>query len=128
MCIRDRNIDIYTLCDQNSVGVIVGNRQREILNEAANNGQNKEYLSTIIDKLNSSKSVEDMNSEEIYQHTITMIIGIDICRHSNICISDYQSNVSRFIKLAHDNPNNVYDILSEKDINYNNKICPAYRF
>jgi hypothetical protein len=56
-----------------------------------------------------------------------MIIGIDICSKSNICICDYQSNVSRFIKLFHNNPNNVYDIINE-DIDYNKIQNPAYGF
>jgi hypothetical protein len=70
-----------------------------------------------------------MNPSEIYNHTITMIIGIDLLINSNICVLDYQSNVSRFVKLAHNNINNVYDIITKtNNIDINKKICPAYSF
>jgi len=46
-------INLYTLCDENSVGVIVNNMQRNYLNTAiTNNNNNKDYLSSIITKLN----------------------------------------------------------------------------
>jgi hypothetical protein len=126
--IKDRNLNIktYTLCKEDQVGVVVLNFQKNEINKSE---KNQEYLSKIKDKLVNSKSVEDMNSEERYEHTITMIIGVDICMHSNICICDYQSNVSRFIKLAHVNPNNVYNILSpDIDVDYNYMINPAHAF
>jgi hypothetical protein len=90
---------------------------------------NKQYISQNIDKLNATKTMEDMNSEEKYKHTIEMIIGVELCIQSNICITDYQSNVARFIKLAHRDSINVHNILSpDKDIDYNHLICPAYGF
>lgn len=126
------NIQLITLCDENSVGVIVHNHQKTVLNEAVKtneNEENKQYLSQNIDKMNKTKTVEDMTPAEKYKHTIDMIVGIDLCLHSNICITDYQSNVARFIKLAHENPDNVYNILSpDKDIDYNHVVCPAYNF
>jgi hypothetical protein len=126
--ITDNNlmINLYTLCDENNVGTIVHNSQKNRLNNATiNNKNNKNYLSSIITKLNNSKSVEDMNNDEIYNHTLEMIIGIDIVIKSNICILDLQSNVSRFIKLSHNNPENVYDILNpDYQTNYNKIITP----
>ena len=122
------NIQIYTLCDKNCFGSIIHNKYKDqLINSSQNHEQNKEYLLTIINDLNKIKNVEDMNSNEIYNHTINLLIGIDLVINSNICITDYQSNVSRFIKLAHINPNNVYDI-TNIDIDYNKKICPAYGF
>ena len=58
-----------------------------------------------------------------------MLVGIDIVLHSNICITDYQSNVARFIKLAHTNPKNVYDV-TQPDFNLDNNkvIMPSYGF
>jgi hypothetical protein len=123
---KSLNIKTYTLCNENQVGIVVTNNQK---NEIANSNKNKEYLDKIKNQLINSKSVEDMDNNEKYKHVITMIIGIDICSKSNICICDYQSNVSRFIKLFHINPNNVYDILNpEKDIDYNKLQNPAYGF
>jgi hypothetical protein len=129
--IEENNLDIklYTLCHENNFGSIVFNNQKQLLNNMSKNTEhtNKEYVSGILDKLHTTKSVEDMNKDEIYKHTIDMIIGIDILINSNLCISDYQSNVGRFIKLAHTNPDNVYDVLNT-NVDFNKKICPAYSF
>lgn len=123
---RNLKIQLYTICDPDSMGVIVRNHEKNVLNTTI---KNKQYLDSIIDRLNETKSVEDMNSDEIYQHTITMLIGIDILIHSNICVLDYQSNVSRFIKLTHKNPKNVYDIMNpDTDIDYLKRVCPTNSF
>lgn len=121
-------ITIYTLCPENSVGVIVKNQEKHNLNNSPII-ENADYLSQNINKLNQTKTVEDMNSDEIYNHTIDMIVGVDIVINSNICITDFQSNVSRFIKLAHNNPKNVYNVLNiNEDIDYEKIIVPAYSF
>lgn len=127
---RQLNIKLHTLCNDDSYGVVVHNRQKGILNESANNNEtNKAYLSTIIDKLNNTKPVEEMNGEEKYRHSMDMIVGIDIVLSSHTCITDYQSNVSRFIKLAHKTPQNVFDIdSSTNELDYNKIICPAFSF
>jgi hypothetical protein len=123
------NIEITTLCDPNSFGVVVHDFQKDILKNASEtNSANKDYLNKVIDKLNNSKSVENMNSDEKYKHLMDMIVGIDICLKSRHCVTDYQSNVSRFIKLAHNDSNNVYDVSDTNDIDYNKLICPAYSF
>jgi len=124
------DIRIITLCDKTSVGVIVNNSEKITLNESAKtNENNKQYLSTIIDRLNDTKAVADMNGEEIYKHVIDMVVGVDIVCHSNICVLDYQSNVSRFIKLYHVRPEHVYEINTpDGDIDYDKKVNPAYGF
>lgn len=71
--------------------------------------------------------IHSLNSSEIYDHTINLLTSIDISRYSNTCIVDYDSNVSRFIKLFHSNPENVYDI-NNKGVNYDKKLCPSYAF
>jgi hypothetical protein len=124
------NIKIYTLCPIEQYGTIVLNREKNnLLNACSENETNKKYLSENINKMTNNKSVEDMNNEEIKQHTLDMIIGIDIVKNSDYCILDYQSNVSRFIKLFHNNPNNVINIMDvNNDIDYNKKICPGNGF
>jgi hypothetical protein len=114
------NIRVITNCNPNKTGVLVTNLQ---LNAA--NPSQQEY----VDKLKNVKPVSEYNSSEIYEHVFEMISGIDIVLNSKYCITDYQSNVSRFIKLSHTNPNNVINVLdSDNDIDYNKIICPAYSF
>jgi hypothetical protein len=123
---RSLNIKTHTLCEKSQVGTVVTNNQK---GQILNSDKNKDYLDKIKEQLLKSKSVEDMDNNERYEHTITMLIGIDICSKSNICICDYQSNVSRFIKLFHNNSNNVYDVIyPNEDIDYNLIQNPSYGF
>ena len=71
--------------------------------------------------------IQKMNSEEIYNHTIDVLSSIDISKYANFCIIDFRSNVSRFIKLFNENPENVYDI-NDSIVDYNNIVCPAFSF
>ena len=88
---------------------------------------NKNYISNNINNLRNFTPIDKLNNHEIYEHTIEMIIGIDIVLNSNISICEYSSNVSRFIKLAHKNSNNVYDVLNpDKDIDWNLTRCPSF--
>ena len=108
------NIKLYTLCDKDNLGVVVFSHLKDQIADK---------------KITKQKSVDEMNSDEIYKHTIDMIVGIDILTKSNICVTDYQSNVSRFIKIAHNNPQNVFDVLMpDQDIDYNKIVCPAHGF
>ena len=119
------NIRLVTTCDENSVGAITSNYYKENLGNSK--GENNEYLSSIHSKLQKTKPIEDMNSEEKYAHTLELLTGIDICINSNICVCDFNSNVSRFIKLAHKNTNNVFDI-NNTIVDFSKKVCPAYSF
>lgn len=123
-------IKLITTCDKESVGVIVHKGDIQGLNDAAqNHDKNKQYLEKIIDKLNKTKPVHEMNSEEVRNHLMDMIVGVDIASKSNVCITDYQSNVARFIKLYHTNSSNVYDVNNpDTDIDYEKVICPTFGF
>ena len=129
--ILDKNLSIklITLCHENTKGGIfvyetnitqrIGNSTYEIMD-------NVEYILSNVDNIRDSKPVDKMNGEEIYEHTMDMIIGVDIVLHSNICVCEYSSNVARFIKLAHDNSDNVYDVLNpDLDIDMNRTEIPA---
>jgi hypothetical protein len=114
------NINIYTLCLENMKG-IMGCR----LNMQTKFSENIEYFKSIKEELVKNKYVCEMNKYEILEHTINMIVGIDIVLKSKYCITDYQSNVSRFIKLAHNDYNNVFSVIDE-DFYLNNIVCPAF--
>lgn len=127
--INNLNIKLLTICDKNSKGfVIFNNHLSSIKNLNIDNQLNYDYLKSNNNNITNT-SVDQMNNLDIYNHTLNMIIGIDIILKSNICIVDYSSNVSRFIKLNHNNPNNVYDVrFYENDIDYEKIICPALSF
>lgn len=127
--INNLNIKLLTICDKNSKGfVIFNNHLNSIKNLNIDNQLNYDYLKSNNNNITNT-SIDQMNNLDIYNHTLNMIIGIDIVLKSNICIVDYSSNVSRFIKLNHNNPNNVYDLrFYENDIDYEKIICPALSF
>ena len=116
------NIKLITLCDKNIKGMLVAKLDINTIH-----AKNIDYFLSIKKDLQNTKIISEMNKIEIYQHTIDMIIGLDIVLHSNFCITDYQSNVSRFIKLAHNNFHNVYTI-EYNYINLNDINCPSYLF
>lgn len=90
---------------------------------------NGSYLENNKELISKQKPIHEMNNEEIYKHVMDMLIGIDIVLNSKYCITDYQSNVGRFIKLAHNNSNNVTNVLDRyNDIDYEITTCPAWPF
>ena len=127
---KNINVEILTLCNENTKGMIIISEQQNNLFRVLNNravSTNNNYLLNNKDSLLQFKPVDQMNYTELYEHTIQMLIGIDIVLNSKICVLDYESNVSRFIKLAHSNPNNVFDI-NKKVISLNTILFPAYGF
>jgi hypothetical protein len=101
------NIKPLTLCPNNVFGSVADNILIDKMKE--NNTLNKEYLEKI--KNNLSKPISEMTPDEKYTHTIELITSVDICINSKYCVCDYKSNVSRFIKVAHKNVMNVFDVL-----------------
>ena len=119
------NIKVVTTCNENNRGAITSHYFKKDLNYVL--PENIEYMTHMYDTLQQTKTLEDMNSTEIYEHTIELLTGVDICIHSNICICDFDSNVSRFIKLAHKNTDNVFDI-NNTIVDFSKNLCPAYSF
>ena len=130
--IKERNLNIHllTTCSKNSRGSITSEKYRQdIANTLGRRGRNFEYLEKIAGDLTNTTTISAMDSGAIYEHTIDLLASVDITANSNICVTDYESNVGRFIKLAHVNPKCVFDVLSPgTDINYDVLECPAYHF
>ena len=104
---KNLNIRILTLCPENVFGSLANIQWTNNLVDTTQT--NKEYLETI--KHNLSKPISEMTPDERYAHTIELITSVDICINSKYCVCDYKSNVSRFIKVAHKNVMNVFDVL-----------------
>jgi hypothetical protein len=124
------SVEILTLCNENIRGMVIRSEQLINLHNVLNDrwtSSNKNYLVQNIDSLLQFKPVDKMDSAEVFDHTAQMLVGIDIVLHSKICVLDYESNVSRFIKLAHAIPDNVFDI-NKKVIDLNTTLFPAYGF
>ena len=60
------------------------------------------------------KCIDEMNNIELKNHTEKMLCAIEIMKNSKNVILDYQSNVSRFIKLYFDC--NVHTIIYNNDL------------
>ena len=128
---KNLNIDIITLCREiNKGGMIIFNQHKQtIINEKSKIKNNISYVEKNTNFYKNFKPITEMNNEEIFKHTLDMIIGLDIVLNSSLVITEYSSNVSRFIKLKHKNIDNVYDINTKTNIiDLNKFICPSYSF
>lgn len=133
--IKERNLDIriITLCDKNTKGMVV--LECIVIDSITENYRekqdtffnNKELMNTVVNDLKNSVHVSKLSKDELFEHTIQLIVGIEIVLQSNICVCDYFSNISRFIKLMHTIPDNVFDIYRPDNmIDYNTTIIPAF--
>lgn len=124
------NIRVVTMCDPNTRGMVIFDKVLSVeLNNVVirGNQMNQQYFETIYDDLKKFTPVEKMNSEQIYRHTVDMLIGVDIVLHSKYCILDNQSNVSRFISVAHNDYTKLFDVrYPNENINMGWSMCPAY--
>lgn len=130
--IRTQNLDIqlYTICDPDTKGIVVlskpisANLDNCVIKS---DPLHKEYFNKVLNDLQQTKPLEEMTPEEIYNHTMSLIIGNDIVLNSNYCIMDKQSNVARFISIAHNDQSKVFDVrYPNENINMNWTMCPAY--
>jgi len=124
------NIKLLTTCSKNARGSITSEKYRmDIADALGSKSINYDYLVKIAGELTGATTISAMDSDAIYEHTIDLLASLDITTHSNVCVTDYESNVGRFIKLAHIAPENVINVLSpDEDIDYNIMECPAYHF
>jgi hypothetical protein len=121
--INNLNIKVVCLCKEKYKGGMV------IFNECdkIERSVNKDYLCNYEIHLKNNKPINELNSEEMFEHVTDMIIGIDIILNSSLVVCEYSSNVARFIKLAHKNPKCVFNINSLNcDIDWNAVKFPAY--
>lgn len=128
--IKNKNMDIrvLTLCNKNTKGIITHIRYFEEIEKAVlENQHNKDYISKIKIDLDKTKPLEAMTFEEIYEHTINLLVSVDISIHSNYCVLDNQSNVARFISIAHNDYKKVFDVrYPNENIVMEWTMCPAY--
>jgi len=123
-------IELVTLCDEKSRGIITHERYFKEIEQASIENKysdNKEYLQKIKEDLNKTKPIENMEPDEIYEHTINLIVAVDIMIHSEYCVLDNQSNVSRFISVTHDDHMKLFDVrYPTENIDMGWTMCPAY--
>ena len=124
------NIKLLTMCEENCKGIIAFSHHKNYLvNGNYGIDKNVEYLKNNKKSFIDSKPVDQMNSEEIYVHTMKMIIGIELVLQSNLVVTDYSSNVARFIKLMHVDSDCVYDVVTDtNELDYDKVICPSWGF
>jgi len=82
---------------------------------------NQDYLKK--DNKTNIKTIDDMNSTELKDHTEELLIGVYICSKSNECWCDVTSNVSRFIIL---NNKNIHVYPNDIKLDYDKKIIPWF--
>jgi hypothetical protein len=119
--IHKLDIQVITLCDSNLFGFTMSGV--EFYNTNSNFEENNPYIHKIRSMNVKNKIIFDMNKEEIREHMIAFLVGVDIVLHSKLCVTDYSSNVEKFIKLW--NGDSVIHVFGE-DMDLNKIGCPAY--
>jgi len=122
--IKDKNINCYKITDTEQDGGTF--LFTSFINSKSTIEQNSEYYEKV--KNTVKKCTANMNKHEKHDHFMRMIIAFEIIQKSNILVTDYQSNSTRFLKLYHNNMNNVYSVLDDTQINMDRKLCPCYGF
>jgi hypothetical protein len=133
---RFTHIDIQTFCKEEYKGGMIITKEKyeycrnENVQENINTipiVQNQEYIRENLESLQKCKPLEMQPPEYIYEHTLDMLIGIDMIFQGRFCVTDYQSNITRFVKLGHPDIDSVYDIIRRSNIiNLYNTICPGW--
>jgi hypothetical protein len=127
---RDLNIQLIHFCDPQLKGVIAYETPLDLkFHNCIIKGDetHKEYFDKIIGELEKTKPLNKMDANEIRDHTIELLVGIDIVLNSNFCILDKQSNVSKFICIAHKQYKNVFDLRHPNDnVEMYWTMCPAF--
>ena len=116
------NIRAITLCSNTQRGTLVSRAPNIITTQIK---KNEEYVEKVRTRLHQTTEIVNMSNEQIKEHTMEMLMSLDITLSSKVCVTDFQSNVARFIKLAHHNYDAVFEVTGiEMDLN--KKICPSY--
>jgi hypothetical protein len=126
---KNLDIKILSTCKKEYEGgmVIFDFHKNNILNKKILK-KNNSYIENNIKSFQNTKPINLMKGNEMYNHIIEMIIGIDIVLNSKLVVADFSSGVANFIKLKHKTPENVWAIQNKSNyINYNNIICPSYK-
>jgi hypothetical protein len=131
-----QHIQLYTLCKPHLKGGMVITKEKyeycqdpdfETNIQKIRIPQNQAYLRTNQENLKAFIPLEMQTPAEIREHTTDMLIGIDFLLKSKVCVTDYLSNVTRFIKFAHPNIDAVYDILRRTNkLDMHIVGCPGY--
>jgi hypothetical protein len=94
---HELNIRVITLCNENLFGFTMSGT--EFFERESGFSENQPYIDKIRNIKIQNKIIFDLNKEEMLDHMLTFLVGLDIVLKSNICATDYSSNVARFIKL-----------------------------
>ena len=129
ICNKNLSLEIKTNCKETERGNFVSPISEKDIDRNYTSTSDANYAKKNKTAFTVNKTVDEFDSEEIFEHTLSILAGVDIVCQSHTCILDYKSNVARFIKLFHKNPEQVFNVLNpDIEIDYNKKICPAYSF
>ena len=121
--VKDKSIEVFTTCPEDKLGCFVFNYSPEVGSTLTKDNDN--YLKNLT-KLPKKKSVNMYTSDELREHVEEMLVGLSICLKSRYLATDYQSNVTRYLVVNHNNHMNVEN---NKYLDFNIPMrCPTYGF
>ena len=116
---------VRTTCPTNKFGSFTFNWYRPEISDKKP-VENYYYLENILSQ--PKKSVNEYNSEEMKEHVEEMLIGLTICTKGRYLVTDFQSNVSRYLPIVHSDISKILPVRDEMpDFNIPAK-CPCNGF
>jgi hypothetical protein len=115
---KDNEITVHTNCPSSQFGALGFNIEKDLIRN--NNLVYKDYCMNMLNTTN--KTTEEYNSDEMKEHVENMLIACEICKMSNFLATDYQSNLTRFLYMMHENRRNVinckYNFIVDDNAHY----------
>jgi len=123
--IKNKNTDIkvYTICPKHKQGIIAYKCEINILHHNTIIPKYNNYLNNLLS--NCTKTLEEYTKEEMQIHMEESIVGMEICLLSRFLALDLQSNITRYLKVRHNNPTNVICIDREFP-DFNTRVWPMH--
>lgn len=105
---KDKNVRLLTLCPPWKQGTICYKNEYNMIHSRQSEAINPHYVQSLLNRF--KKTVDEFSPSEMKEHVEEMLIGFDICLHSKYLALDLQSNVTRYLFVSHDCPENVISI------------------
>jgi hypothetical protein len=105
---NNKGIKLFTTCPTNKFGGVGFIRSLDFIKNNNDQLRNKKYCEFMVEKTNIA--VDQFNKQQMKSHIETMLIGNEICKISRYLTTDFQSNLTRFLCMTHENISNVINV------------------
>jgi hypothetical protein len=121
---EDKNIELITICPSWKRGTITYKYEYDKIMLERQTTRNKEYIEYLLK--HNICPIDQLPADKMKEHNDEVIIGLEICRLSRYFSCDFQTNVTRYIYIRHQNPDNVLVIKNGKCPDFDTPCNPIH--